>query len=126
MMNHSEMIQTVFGNDEISEILSEKLFTLCHMVAEQVTEQEPAAWMHTSAMGHVYFRKNPQDAVFNPQPLYLDPLRREWKGLTIHFEKREWVGMTNDELLDIADMVYVDDLELLQNLQAKLKEKNSE
>jgi hypothetical protein len=40
--------------------------------------------------------------------------------------KDEWVGMTNDELLDIADMVYVDDLELLQNLQAKLKEKNSE
>jgi len=125
MMNHSEMIQTVFGNDEISEILSEKLFTLCHMVAEQVTQQEPAAWMHTSATGHTYFRKNPQDAVFNPQPLYLDPLRREWKGLTIHFEKREWVGMTNDELLDIADMVYADDLELLQNIQAKLKERNS-
>ena len=39
--------------------------------------------------------------------------------------KREWVGMTNDELLDIADMVYADDLELLQNLQAKLKEKNN-
>jgi hypothetical protein len=33
--------------------------------------------------------------------------------------------MTNDELLDIADMVYADDLELLQNLQAKLKEKNA-
>ena len=39
--------------------------------------------------------------------------------------QREWVGMTNDELLDIADMVYADDLELLQNLQAKLKEKNT-
>ena len=34
-------------------------------------QAEPVAWMHTSATGHVYFRKKPQDAVFNPQPLYL-------------------------------------------------------
>ena len=39
--------------------------------------------------------------------------------------EKEWVGLTNDELLDIADMVYADDLELLQTLQAKLKEKNT-
>ena len=39
--------------------------------------------------------------------------------------EREWVGMTNDELLDIADMAYANDLELLQTLQAKLKEKNT-
>lgn len=38
--------------------------------------------------------------------------------------EKEWVGLTNDELLDIADMAYADDLELLQNIQAKLKEKN--
>ena len=42
----------------------------------------------------------------------------------VNSQRKEWVGMTNDELLDIADMVYADDLELLQNLQAKLKEKN--
>jgi hypothetical protein len=114
-------------NDKLSSInyaLSNSILSAVDRLADPFN-QEPAAWMHTSAMGHVYFRKNPQDAVFNPQPLYLDPLRREWKGLTIHFEKREWVGMTNDELLDIADMVYADDLELLQNIQAKLKEKNT-
>lgn len=113
-------------NDTLSSInyaLSNSILSAVDRLADPFN-QEPAAWMHTSAAGNVYFRKNPQDAVFNPQPLYLDPLRREWKGLTIHFEKREWVGMTNDELLDIADMVYADDLELLQNLQAKLKEKN--
>jgi hypothetical protein len=113
-------------NDTLSSInyaLSNSILSAVDRLADPFN-QEPAAWMHTSAMGHVYFRKNPQDAVFNPQPLYLDPLRREWEGLTIHFEKREWVGMTNDELLDIADMVYADDLELLQNIQAKLKEKN--
>ena len=39
--------------------------------------------------------------------------------------KREWVGLTDEELLDLADMAYVNDLELLQTLQAKLKEKNT-
>lgn len=38
--------------------------------------------------------------------------------------QREWVGLTDEELLDIADMAYANDLELLQTLQAKLKEKN--
>ena len=32
--------------------------------------QEPVAWMHTNGVGHVYFRKKPQDKVFNPVPLY--------------------------------------------------------
>lgn len=39
--------------------------------------------------------------------------------------KKEWVGLTDEELLDIADMAYANDLELLQTLQAKLKEKNN-
>ena len=39
--------------------------------------------------------------------------------------KRPWVGLTDEELLDIADMAYANDLELLHNLQAKLKEKNT-
>lgn len=39
--------------------------------------------------------------------------------------QREWVGLTDEELLDLADMAYVNDLELLQTLQVKLKEKNA-
>ena len=38
--------------------------------------------------------------------------------------KKEWQGLTDEELLDIADMAYANDLELLQTLQTKLKEKN--
>ncbi len=37
------------------------------------TDQKPVAWMHTSAVGNVYFRKKPHDKVFNPQPVYLAP-----------------------------------------------------
>ena len=39
--------------------------------------------------------------------------------------EKEWVGLTDEELLDLADMAYANDLELLQTLQAKLKEKNN-
>ena len=38
--------------------------------------------------------------------------------------KKEWQGLTDEQLLDLADMAYVNDLELLQTLQVKLKEKN--
>ena len=41
-----------------------------------------------------------------------------------YVKKKEWVGLTDEELLDLADMAYANDLELLQTLQAKLKEKN--
>jgi hypothetical protein len=36
------------------------------------------AWMHTTGTGHVYFRKKPQDKVFNPQPVFTSPPKREW------------------------------------------------
>jgi hypothetical protein len=38
--------------------------------------------MHTTGTGHVYFRKKPQDKVFNPQPVFTSPPKREWVGLT--------------------------------------------
>ena len=41
-----------------------------------MSDKEPVAWMHTSAIGHVYFRKKPQDKVFNPQPLYTAPVTK--------------------------------------------------
>jgi hypothetical protein len=70
--------------------------------------------MHISAVGNVYFRKKPQDAVFNPQPLYTAP------------PKKEWVDLTDDEML----MIYAQPHEgfkysLGRMIQAKLKEKNS-
>jgi hypothetical protein len=46
--------------------------------ADQPTQQEPVAWMHTTGTGHVYFRKKPQDKVFNPQPVFTSPPKREW------------------------------------------------
>ena len=78
-----------------------------------MTNKEPVAWMHISAVGNVYFRKKPQDAVFNPQPLYTTPPQREWVGLT-------------DEEIDEALNVYNSFGGRLdaRKIEAKLKEKN--
>ena len=78
------------------------------------TEQEPVAWMHTTGTGHVYFRKKPQDKVFNPQPVYTSP-------------KREWIGLTDGEI-DILSCEMVKGYKsvnwLCKVLEARLKEKN--
>lgn len=76
---YDEMINDTLSS--INHALSNSILSAVDRLTDPFN-QEPAAWMHTSATGHTYFRKNPQDAVFNPQPLYLDPLRREWEGLT--------------------------------------------
>ena len=47
-------------------------------------------------------------------------------GKPNYTEPKEWVGLTDEELLDLADMAYANDLELLQTLQAKLREKNAQ
>ena len=76
------------------------------------TEQEPVAWMHTTGTGHVYFRKKPQDKVFNPQPVFTAPLRREWAGLTLN------------EAEDFYEK-YTDRAELINAIDKFLEEKNA-
>ena len=84
-------------------------------VMKQQPADKPVAWMMTNAMGKPYFRKNPQDKVFNPQPVYTAPIAREWVGLTL---------VDRSVLLDQWhwDEGTVNDLCLLT--EALLKEKN--
>ena len=82
-------------------------------------QQEPVAWMHTTGTGHVYFRKKPQDKVFNPQPVYTSPPKKQWVGLTE--EEREF-------LLHQALRFYDTNAQLLsfiKTVEEKLKEKNT-
>ena len=82
-------------------------------------EQEPVAWMHTTGTGHVYFRKKPQDKVFNPQPVYTSPPKKQWVGLTE--EEREF-------LLHQALRFYDTNAQLLsfiKTVEEKLREKNA-
>ena len=84
--------------------------------ADQPAQQEPVAWMHTTGTGHVYFRKKPQDKVFNPQPVFTSPPKREWVGLTDEEIKsvcysRDWTATWTDTTFARA-------------IEAKLREKN--
>jgi len=79
-------------------------------------QPEPVAWMHISAVGNVYFRKKPQDAVFNPQPLYTAPPKKEWVGLM----EEEKTAIYKEA--DAGDWI---DNDVLDAVEAKLKEKNT-
>ena len=77
-------------------------------------QQEPVAWMHTTGTGHVYFRKKPQDKVFNPQPVYTSP--------------KQWVGLTDEDIKPFCDANHIIfgayTLDFVKAIEAKLKEKN--
>ena len=80
--------------------------------ADQPAQQEPVAWMHTTGTGHVYFRKKPQDKVFNPQPVFTSP------------PKKQWVGLTLNEAEDFYEK-YTDRAELINAIDKFLEEKNT-
>ena len=79
---------------------------------------EPVAWMHTTGTGHVYFRKKPQDKVFNPQPVYTSP-KREWVRLT-EKEVRAMAKPDHGAGIDLTGRMWV----FIADLTDKLKEKN--
>jgi hypothetical protein len=62
--HHKCAIARIEETEELREALKAAL-------AESEKLSEPVAWMHTNGVGHVYFRKKPQDKVFNPRPVYL-------------------------------------------------------
>jgi hypothetical protein len=39
--------------------------------------------------------------------------------------KREWVGLTTEEILGLQDFAYADDIEFVNHIEAILKEKNT-
>ena len=80
------------------------------------TDQEPVAWMHTTATGDVYFRKKPHDKVFNPQPVYTTPPQRIWQGLTDE-EIKEHAALLEGEWISYEGFA--------RAIEAKLKEKNT-
>lgn len=78
---------------------------------------QPVAWMHTSAAGLTYFRKNRQDDVFNPRPLYEAPPKKSWQDL-------------NDDEIDKLLETYMNTggfsaYQFLLGIQDKLKKKNA-
>lgn len=46
-------------------------------------------------------------------------------GQPYHFEKREWVNLTNEEIGEIYRVGWANNMELARAIEAKLKEKNA-
>lgn len=82
-------------------------------------EPEPVAYKYTDKTNPLVFyftERKGKDVTQNPDvietALYTAP------------PKREWVGLTDDEIDYIFGLAYADDMELLRTIEAKLKEKN--
>ena len=75
---------------------------------------QPVAWMMTNALGESYFRKKPQDKVFNPQPVYTR-------------SQSPWIAFTEqevDQFHNWKDCTWSTN-ELVRHVAAALKEKNT-
>jgi len=75
-----------------------------------VAEQEPVACIKTN--GELMWLKKPSAIYSKPQPLYTAPPRREW------------VGLTDEELAEFSNMK-LGSYDLCLEIEAKLKEKNT-
>jgi len=88
----------------------------------QAEKQEPVAYLCENAVGHKYFRWKKPTSHYKPIALYTAPPRKEW------------IGLTEDEIHKIIDDCTPDDAaqEELNDFaravhfaEAKLKEKNT-
>ena len=76
--------------------------------------QEPVAYLCENAVGHKYFRWKKPSSTYKPVALYTTPPAQ-----------RTWVGLTDEEIDDIYQGVGKNDLMLVREVEAKLKEKNT-
>jgi hypothetical protein len=98
--------------------------TLREMAALEQPEQEPVAWTltktldkrETTTTGYLWF-SDPQNSAWTP--VFTHPPRREWRGLT----EEEIMGMTRTEC---ADMRWPSTaLNIARAIEAALKERNA-
>ena len=73
-------------------------------------KQEPVAWMYSDAQGRTTLVKSNVAPYEDATPLYAEP------------PKREWVGLTEEEA---ADCWSTSAVKSWKNIEAKLKEKNT-
>jgi len=87
-----------------------RLFVEWMKESKQAEKQEPVAYLCESAVGHKYFRWKKTTSHYKPIPLYTAP------------PKREWVGLTDDELEEYSK--WFGGKNVVKAIEDKLKEKN--
>ena len=81
---------------------------------EQAEKQEPVAWMASDNKDIVYASEfDGQPGIRFDLPLYTAP------------PKREWVGLTDEEIRDVHWSKPMDEYSFAAAIEAKLKEKNT-
>lgn len=81
-------------------------------------KQEPVAWRFQSAVGGwAYGSQPPVGSKYPAYPLYAAPPRREWQTLT----EEEWTRLYKDWM----DNETTDSYDLMNSVEAALKEKNA-
>ena len=102
-------------------------------------QQEPVAWMHNFIEGGISIGKRPADLERHPDrwtALFKDPkpcptcealARTVMLDQTSHDAGRTWVGLTDEEAVDCWPglAMYADCAKFWENIEAKLKEKNT-
>jgi len=97
--------------EEIDEIVSKKLLAI-----ERAEKQEPVAWTKTNDLVCALLRQ-----------------AHDVLACASHPPRKEWVGLTEDEMSEIynknydlydTDMTYMDFFIVQRDVEAKLKEKN--
>jgi hypothetical protein len=78
----------------------------------QAEKQEHVAYLCENAVGHKYFRWKKPTSHYKPIALYTAP------------PKRQWVGLTDDDVDWILGLAYAHDTELVKTVETKLKDKN--
>jgi hypothetical protein len=83
---------------------------------EQAEKQEPVAWLvrdYVDGFRYVSSTENPSGTIAGiSEPLYTAP------------PKREWVGLTNEELVELREAHEAHIFQLMFAVEAKLKERN--
>ena len=77
--------------------------------------QEPVAYLCENAVGHKYFRWKKPSSEFKPIALYTTPPAVQ----------RQWVGLTDEEVVEIMRQVPHLTIGGWLTVEAKLKEKNT-
>ena len=93
-------------------------------VQKSLTVAEPVAWLVTyGGLTHVEYTQPNMVVDTRYQPLYTAPLAEQKPMLEINPEKREWVGLTGDEIEDLPkDKTW---WEIIRAAEEILKEKNT-
>ena len=98
-------------------------------IKESLTVAEPIAWLVTYGnFTHVEYTKPNMVVDTYYQPLYTSPLAEQKPMLEMNPEKREWVGLTDEEVTEIRLKMFdvvATNYEAYRAIEAKLREKNT-